>query len=215
MSRQRKSKRFTNTTGKAQWSLLAIIGIAITVAALAVWLSVPTTAAEDADIVVYKSPACSCCENWIAHLRFRAAHAAHKTVALLEAQEGGEVRCRSRLHQDEKSLSWERVIASSRSSFPGDCPASPLVLLALEKLGIQQVQFPKESIEAELSLHSLLSRAGKFLCEIDVLKQAEGCLRKRLRVARGHQQAADAVLDNLCGPARPRCHNRKAARHCF
>jgi hypothetical protein len=69
MSKKRKSNRSTNTTGKAQWSLLAIIGIAITVAALAVWLSVPTTAAEDADIVVYKSPVCSCCKNWIAHLR--------------------------------------------------------------------------------------------------------------------------------------------------
>lgn len=69
MSRQRKSKRFTNTTGKAQWSLLAIVGIAMTVTALAVWLSVPTTAAEDANIVVYKAPACSCCKNWIAHLR--------------------------------------------------------------------------------------------------------------------------------------------------
>ena len=69
MNRNRKSKRPTNTTGKAQWSLLAIIGIAITVAALAVSLHVATTAAEDADIVVYKSPACSCCQNWIAHLR--------------------------------------------------------------------------------------------------------------------------------------------------
>ena len=69
MNRNRKSKRPTNTTGKAQWSLLAIIGIAITVAALAVSLPVATTAAEDADIVVYKSPACSCCQNWIAHLR--------------------------------------------------------------------------------------------------------------------------------------------------
>lgn len=69
MNRNRKSKRSTDTAGKAQWSLLAIIGTAVTVAALAVWLSVPTTAAEDADIVVYKTPTCSCCNNWIAHLR--------------------------------------------------------------------------------------------------------------------------------------------------
>jgi hypothetical protein len=69
MNRNRKSKGSTNTAGKAQWSLLAIIGTAVTVAALAVWLSVPTTAAEDADIVVYKTPTCSCCNNWITHLR--------------------------------------------------------------------------------------------------------------------------------------------------
>ena len=41
----------------------------VAVAALAVWLSAPTTASEDADIVVYKTPTCGCCINWVAHLR--------------------------------------------------------------------------------------------------------------------------------------------------
>ncbi len=32
------------------------------------WLLVPGGAAE-ADVVVYKSPTCGCCGNWVAHLR--------------------------------------------------------------------------------------------------------------------------------------------------
>lgn len=54
---------------KTQWPLLILIGAVVAVAALVVWLSAPTMASEDADIVVYKTPTCGCCNNWVAHLR--------------------------------------------------------------------------------------------------------------------------------------------------
>ena len=53
---------------KTKWQV-TLIGAVATVAALAVWLSVSTTASEDADIVVYKTLTCGCCHNWVAHLR--------------------------------------------------------------------------------------------------------------------------------------------------
>lgn len=39
------------------------------IAAAAAWLSIPTTDAEGADIVVYKTQSCGCCHKWVAHLR--------------------------------------------------------------------------------------------------------------------------------------------------
>ncbi len=54
---------------KTQGPLLTLIGAVVAVAALAVWLSAPTTISENAGIVVYKTPTCGCCNNWVAHLR--------------------------------------------------------------------------------------------------------------------------------------------------
>lgn len=51
-------------------SVLAIAGAFAAVVTGVIWLSAPsTTQAEDADVVVYKRPSCSCCEAWIDHLR--------------------------------------------------------------------------------------------------------------------------------------------------
>ena len=66
MSRRRKSKGSRNRKRKAPWLLLTTGGA---VAAMAVWASIATTSLADADIVVYKTPTCSCCGNWVAHLR--------------------------------------------------------------------------------------------------------------------------------------------------
>lgn len=43
-------------------------GIAAVTLGAAGWLLIPGSAAE-ADVVVYKSPSCGCCGNWVAHLR--------------------------------------------------------------------------------------------------------------------------------------------------
>ncbi len=57
----------TRSNGPRRW-IAAIATVAI-VAAAGAWFSVPTTGAESADIVVYKTPSCGCCNNWVAHLR--------------------------------------------------------------------------------------------------------------------------------------------------
>ncbi len=66
MSRRRKSKNSRNRIRKAPWLLLTTGGA---VAALSIWASIATTSLADADIVVYKTPTCRCCGNWVAHLR--------------------------------------------------------------------------------------------------------------------------------------------------
>lgn len=66
MSRESESRPAKNRKSKALWLALATGVLAVT---LVVWLSVPTISAEDADVVVYKTPACDCCNKWIAHLR--------------------------------------------------------------------------------------------------------------------------------------------------
>ncbi|NIO39366.1 MAG: DUF411 domain-containing protein [Burkholderiales bacterium] len=51
---------------KSYWPVLAIF---VAVTALSIWSGVPATAEAEADVVVYKSPACGCCSLWIDHLR--------------------------------------------------------------------------------------------------------------------------------------------------
>jgi len=69
MSRKSQSKESTNGKRKVPWQLL-ITGVAgAALVALIILPSAPTTSAKDADIVVYKTPTCSCCKNWIAYLR--------------------------------------------------------------------------------------------------------------------------------------------------
>lgn len=41
----------------------------VALVALIILPSALTTSAKNADIIVYKTPTCSCCKNWIAHLR--------------------------------------------------------------------------------------------------------------------------------------------------
>ena len=48
---------------------LAIIGLVATVSVGVAWLSAPRTSVQEADIVVYKTSSCACCNRWVTHLR--------------------------------------------------------------------------------------------------------------------------------------------------
>ena len=70
----RKAQQKARSKKRKASPLLSMLAIAAAFAAVvtgAVWLSAApsTTQAEDADVVVYKLPSCSCCESWVAHLR--------------------------------------------------------------------------------------------------------------------------------------------------
>ncbi len=45
------------------------IGGLAAAAAVVLWLAVPTTSAEAADVIVYKTSTCGCCKKWVALLR--------------------------------------------------------------------------------------------------------------------------------------------------
>lgn len=45
-----------------------VIGV-VAIAVAMVWLDLPTGSAEEAEIVVYKTPTCGCCVKWIEHLQ--------------------------------------------------------------------------------------------------------------------------------------------------
>ncbi len=57
----------TRSNGSRRWIGLTIL-IAV-VATTAAWFGVRPSSADSADVVVYKTPACGCCNNWVAHLR--------------------------------------------------------------------------------------------------------------------------------------------------
>ncbi len=69
MSRKSESKESTNGERKVPWLLLITGVAAAALVALIILPSAPTMSAKDADIVVYKTPTCSCCRNWVVHLR--------------------------------------------------------------------------------------------------------------------------------------------------
>jgi len=50
-----------------QW-IVVIVTLAV-IASAAIWLGVRSTDAQGAEIVVYKTPTCGCCGNWVTHLR--------------------------------------------------------------------------------------------------------------------------------------------------
>jgi len=62
----------TNSPAKGRknipWLLLTTSVAAVALVALIVWPGAPETMAEEADIVVYKTPSCSCCIEWVKHL---------------------------------------------------------------------------------------------------------------------------------------------------
>ena len=69
MNRKSELNGSTRRKRKVPW-LLLLTGIsAAALVGLIILPSGPTMSAEDTDIVVYKTPACGCCSNWIAHLR--------------------------------------------------------------------------------------------------------------------------------------------------
>ena len=69
MSKKRKSKVSTNGKRKVPWLLLTTGVAAAALIALITLPDAPTTHARNADIVVYKTPTCSCCRKWVAYLR--------------------------------------------------------------------------------------------------------------------------------------------------
>jgi hypothetical protein len=56
---------------KAKWfGRLWPLGAAVaTVAVAVVWLNLSSSSAAVPEIVVYKTPTCGCCSNWIKHLQ--------------------------------------------------------------------------------------------------------------------------------------------------
>ncbi len=69
MNRNSELNGSTQKNKKIPWLLLATGVAAAALVALIILPSGPTMSAEDTDIVVYKSPTCGCCSNWVAHLR--------------------------------------------------------------------------------------------------------------------------------------------------
>ncbi len=48
---------------------MTVLGGFVSAAALALWLTIPTSTAEAADVLVYKTPTCGCCKKWVELLR--------------------------------------------------------------------------------------------------------------------------------------------------
>ncbi len=69
MSNKRESKASINGKRKIPWLLLTTGVAAAALVALVTVPSAPMAAPKAAEIVVYKTPTCGCCGNWVAHLR--------------------------------------------------------------------------------------------------------------------------------------------------
>jgi len=84
MINRRFSKQLGNLLPKNLWSL-AIVGVALVVGAGVLWSGTNSSFAEEGvdevEIVVYKTPNCGCCHNWIAHLRNHGLKVAANDVA--------------------------------------------------------------------------------------------------------------------------------------
>lgn len=63
------SKQSSTTKSNRPRRWIAAVAAAAVVAAAAAWLGIPATDADSAEIVVYKTPSCGCCSNWVTHLR--------------------------------------------------------------------------------------------------------------------------------------------------
>jgi len=68
MNTKIESKRSTKTQKKMPWLLLTTGAAAAMLIALITWPGAPAMSTEQADIVVYKTPSCMCCNKWIKHL---------------------------------------------------------------------------------------------------------------------------------------------------
>ncbi len=69
MHTKRKSKSANKKRLMAPAPLLGVIITVAVLAATGAWLSIPTSEAEIAEVVVYKNPSCGCCNKWVTHLR--------------------------------------------------------------------------------------------------------------------------------------------------
>lgn len=68
MSKQRRSKRPTKRRKTSRWRWIALASAVVVVSIATIWLGGPANA-ENADVVVHKTPTCICCNKWVAHLR--------------------------------------------------------------------------------------------------------------------------------------------------
>jgi hypothetical protein len=59
----------SSSISKVAWLTSAAIAVIAIIAAGAVWMAPPRVAPEDADVVVYKTATCGCCNKWVDHLR--------------------------------------------------------------------------------------------------------------------------------------------------
>ena len=59
-----KKRRFTRV-----WPSLVVFGLFLVMAGGYAWSIEPATASERTEMVVYKTPACGCCDKWVEHLR--------------------------------------------------------------------------------------------------------------------------------------------------
>ena len=84
MSNRRISSQTGNVRPTNVWSLM-IFGVAVVAGAGVFWSGAQTSSAQasaaEAEIVVYKTPNCGCCHDWIAHLRKHGLKVAAKNVA--------------------------------------------------------------------------------------------------------------------------------------
>lgn len=74
-------KRNILKRGRSYWPVLAVLGVVAAVATTATESDTPTTVEAQAEMVVYKTPNCGCCHNWIAHLRKHGLNVVEKNVA--------------------------------------------------------------------------------------------------------------------------------------
>ena len=63
-----KSRKPTIKTS-ARWLLVSAFAVVFTLVVAKVWLDSPIAPQSTADIVVYKTPTCDCCNKWVEHLR--------------------------------------------------------------------------------------------------------------------------------------------------
>jgi hypothetical protein len=70
MNTKDESKRTILEKGKSLWPVLAVM---VAIVMFAIWSDVPATSQSEAeamaDVVVYKTPICDCCDKWVEHLR--------------------------------------------------------------------------------------------------------------------------------------------------
>lgn len=62
--KQNKQRRFTSV-----WPTLAVFGLFLVMVSGYAWSIEPATVSEKTEVVVYKTPACGCCDKWVEHLR--------------------------------------------------------------------------------------------------------------------------------------------------
>lgn len=64
-----KSNSDRGRTSRIRWPLFLSASALLALAVLSIWVNRPETPNLEADIVVYKTPMCECCNKWVAHLR--------------------------------------------------------------------------------------------------------------------------------------------------